>query len=578
MILHVKDKDAPVREISIEQAKFEFKNNIISRNALCWKIGMKEWVALDQLPEMHDRHLESPKEDKLNENWLNRQLDARRSLTSDAPPTVAQSMDNKSYWLKILARIGVILIFILTCIQFAGSAISAVTGSEYKEPLLGLLCGIILFRRLYRLECEKTALLKNGGSFTGYYFSSSLKSISKWFIYFIPAGIFASLTGENGNEYGTIIGTLLGAIIFTILLGLDVPIWVWRKKECIANKVFPEKNLAWALTGAISIPLAIYFAVFLMVPSFQRARERAEMAVRINKERAEAEEARKSELSSQDAVKPAWQPPEESFDAKKPQLNPPEKDLDVEPAKSSTLTPSEVLERLTYIKEVKTKAKAGDPESQIALGSIYMNGYVLPKDEEEAIRWFTRAAERGYAKAQHNLGVCYAFGKGVAEDKVESVRWFRKAAEQGIADSQNNLGIALQNGIGVKMDRVEAVKWYRRAAGQDYAEAQYNLGFCLDNGIGVKKNENDAFKWYLKAAKQGHHLSMHNLAVCYFEGSGIPINDIEAYAYFTCAAAAYPASQKALEKLNKRLSYNQIQKARLRASELQSQIEANVSE
>ena len=70
MILHVKDKDAPVREISIEQAKFEFKNNIISRDALCWKIGMKEWVALDLLPEMHDRLLDSPKETKLNENWL----------------------------------------------------------------------------------------------------------------------------------------------------------------------------------------------------------------------------------------------------------------------------------------------------------------------------------------------------------------------------------------------------------------------------------------------------------------------------------------------------------------------------
>lgn len=609
MILHVKEKDAPVREISIEQAKFEFKNNIIGRDALCWKIGMKEWVALDQLPEMHDRLLDSPKENKLNENWLNRQLDARRSFTSDAQPAVSQSTNDKSYRLKILARIGVILIFILTCIQFAGSAISAVTRSEYKEPLLGLLCGIIVFRRLYRLECEKTALLKNGGSFTGYYFSSSLKCISKWFIYFIPAGIFAFLSGENGNEYGTIIGTLLGAIIFTILFGLDVPIWVWRKKECIANKVFPEKNLAWALTGAISIPLAIYFAVFLMVPSFLHARERAETAANITQANAEAKEARKLELANQDATNPASTPP-----ASDSTWTPPEKDLDVEPPKSSTLTPSEVLERLTYIKEVKTKAKAGDPESQLALGSIYMNGYVLPKDEKEAIRWFTRAAEQGYAEAQHNLGVCYAFGKGVAEDKVESVRWFRKAAEQGIADSQNNLGIALQNGIGVKTDRVEAVEWFRRAADQNYPDAQTNLGFCYDNGIGVQKDEKQAFKWivkaaelghhqaqhnlgvyyesgkfvekkpatavkwYLKAAKQGNHLSMHNLAVCYFEGSGVPINDIEAYAYFTCAAAAYPASQKALEKLNKRLSYNQIQKARLRASELQSQIEANLSE
>ena len=374
MILHVKEKDAPVREISIEQAKFEFKNHIISRDALCWKIGMKEWVTLDQLPEMQDRLLESPKENKLNENWLNRELDARRSFTSDAQPTVAQSMNNKSHRLKILAPIGVILMFILTCIQFAGSAISAVSRSEYKEPLLGLLCGVIVFRRLYRLECEKTALLKNGGSFTGYYFSSSLKCISKWFIYFIPAGIFASLTGENGNEYGTIIGTLLGAIIFTILLGLDVPIWVWRKKECIANKVFPEKNLAWALIGAISIPLAIYFAIFFMVPSFQRARERAEMAVRINKERAEAEEARKSEVSSQEAVKPAWQPPEESFDdAKKSQWSPPKEDFD-DPKKPQWTPPES--------DSVVEAAKSSTPAFKRVFGKSRAYSLILPADWE----------------------------------------------------------------------------------------------------------------------------------------------------------------------------------------------------
>ena len=609
MILHVKEKDAPVREISIEQAKFEFKNNIISRDALCWKVGMKEWVALDQLPEMHDRLLDSTKENKLNENWLNRQLDVRRSLTSDAQPDVSQSMDNKSYWLKILARIGVILMFIFTCLYFAGFASSGAAPDEYNALFLGVICGVLVFRRLYRLECEKTVIFNKNSSFILFYLKSSLKSIRKLFVYVIPVIVVAALGGDNANESKTIWVTFAAGIISTILLALDVPIWVWRQKDCITNDHFPEKNLAWAWTGAIGIPLAIYFAMFFMVPSLQRARERAEMAPRITQARAEAEEARKSEITNQHATNPASTPP-----ASDSTWTPPEKDLDMEPPKSPNLTPSQVLERLTYIKEVKTKAKAGDPESQVALGWYYMNGDGLPKDEKEAIRWFTRAAEQGYAKAQHNLGVCYAFGNGVAKDKVESVRWFRKAAEQGIAESQYNLGVSLQNGIGVKMDGVEAVKWYRRAAGQGYADAQYNLGICLDNGIGVKKNESDAckwyvkaaelghpraqhnmgvhyesgkfveknpatsVKWYLKAAKQGHHLSMHNLAVCYFEGSGVPINDIEAYAYFTCAAAAYPASQKALEKLNKRLSYNQIQKARLRASELQSQIEANLSE
>jgi TPR repeat protein len=558
---------------------------------------------------MHERLLDSPKENKLNEKWLGRQLDARRSLTSEAQPAVSQSMDNKSYWLKILARIGAILMFIFTCLYFAGFASSGAAPDEFNALFLGVICGVMVFRRLYRLECEKTAIFNKDSSFKLFYLKSSFKSISKLFVYVIPVIVLAALGADNANESKTIWVTFAAGIISTILFALDVPIWVWRQKECIDNDHFPEKNLTWAWTGAIGIPLAIYFAMFFMVPSFLRARERAETAANITQANAEAEEARKLEVANQDATKPASTPP--SSDST---WSPPEKDLDQEPPKSPTLTHSQVLERLSNIKEVKTKAKAGDPESQVALGWHYMNGDGLPKDEKEAIRWFTRAAEQGYAKAQHNLGVCYAFGNGVAEDKVESVRWFRKAAEQGIAESQYNLGVSLQNGIGVKMDGVEAVKWYRIAAAQDYADAQYNLGFCYDNGIGVQKDEKQAFKWivkaaefghpraqhnmgvhyesgnfveknpatavkwYLKAAKQGHYSAMHNLAICYFEGSGVPINDIEAYAYFTCAAVSYPASQKALEKLNKRLSYNQIKKARLRASELQSQIEANVSE
>ena len=103
------------------------------------------------------------------------------------------------------------------------------------------------------------------------------------------------------------------------------------------------------------------------------------------------------------------------------------------------------------------------------------------------------------------------------------------------------------------------------------------MGVYYESGKFVEKKPSTAVEWYLKAAKQGIHLSMHNLAICYFEGSGVPINDVEAYAYFTCAAVAYPASRKALDTMEKKLSSNQLQKARMRANELQSQISAKVS-
>ena len=42
---------------------------------------------------------------------------------------------------------------------------------------------------------------------------------------------------------------------------------------------------------------------------------------------------------------------------------------------------------------------------------------------------------QGLAKAQHNLGNMYYKGKGVSADVAEAVKWYLKAAEQGFADA-----------------------------------------------------------------------------------------------------------------------------------------------
>ncbi len=47
----------------------------------------------------------------------------------------------------------------------------------------------------------------------------------------------------------------------------------------------------------------------------------------------------------------------------------------------------------------------------------------MPKDYEEAVKWFRKAAEQGHAGAQYHLGICYYKGKGVARDFVEAYAW-----------------------------------------------------------------------------------------------------------------------------------------------------------
>ncbi len=86
------------------------------------------------------------------------------------------------------------------------------------------------------------------------------------------------------------------------------------------------------------------------------------------------------------------------------------------------------------------------------------------KDTAEALRWYRRAGDQGYAAAQYNLGQAYNLGNGVEKDPAEAARWWQKAAEQGMAKAQFNLGMAYRAGAGVEKDNVQAYFWIAIAA------------------------------------------------------------------------------------------------------------------
>ena len=49
---------------------------------------------------------------------------------------------------------------------------------------------------------------------------------------------------------------------------------------------------------------------------------------------------------------------------------------------------------------------------------------------------YRASAERGDKIAQYNMGLCYKQGLGVTKDDTQAVSWFRKSADQGFAKSQ----------------------------------------------------------------------------------------------------------------------------------------------
>ena len=69
------------------------------------------------------------------------------------------------------------------------------------------------------------------------------------------------------------------------------------------------------------------------------------------------------------------------------------------------------------------------------VGYFFEKGKGVSKDEKEALKWYTKAAEQGDAYSQWRLGYFFEEGKGVPKDEKEALKWYTKAAEQGHAES-----------------------------------------------------------------------------------------------------------------------------------------------
>ena len=58
-------------------------------------------------------------------------------------------------------------------------------------------------------------------------------------------------------------------------------------------------------------------------------------------------------------------------------------------------------------------------------------GYGVPKDNQQAVRWFRLAADQGDALAQIKLGSMYELGNGVTQDFVQAHKWYNLGAANG---------------------------------------------------------------------------------------------------------------------------------------------------
>lgn len=182
----------------------------------------------------------------------------------------------------------------------------------------------------------------------------------------------------------------------------------------------------------------------------------------------------------------------------------------------------------SYLK-LSQQAKKGDARARHELGETYQKGIGVPKDLQQAARWYRLAAEQGYTLAQVQLASMYLRGEGVPKQAERAAEWYEKAAEKGHLESANQIACMYVEGKGVDQNFETAMLWFKKAGNdfsdngiteyfkkaaedRDSAQAYYSLATLIENGS-LKGSAADVHQLLQQAAGKGNTSAMLKLAL-----------------------------------------------------------------
>lgn len=117
------------------------------------------------------------------------------------------------------------------------------------------------------------------------------------------------------------------------------------------------------------------------------------------------------------------------------------------------------------IEQMKAEALNGNEKLQMKLASMFMHGKEgVTADIEQAIYWYTVAAEQDIGYAQQKLAHIYLQGTAVERSHEKALYWLNRAANLGFVEAQLELSALYEHGKLIPQDLVSAHKWLTIAA------------------------------------------------------------------------------------------------------------------
>lgn len=182
---------------------------------------------------------------------------------------------------------------------------------------------------------------------------------------------------------------------------------------------------------------------------------------------------------------------------------------------------------------IERAAEAGQTDALLFYAELYGN---LSDndfyDEEKAVAYYRKAAEKGNIKAILALGdrslknTDIPFWKCTANDLSEDLyerhkaqfAWYLLAAEGGCVEVMPRIATAYHYGYPCEKNDEMAFLWATRAADAGDCYAMYQVGYFYENALGCEKDMTTALMFYTNAAETGISNAMYRLIDIYAYG------------------------------------------------------------
>ena len=187
--------------------------------------------------------------------------------------------------------------------------------------------------------------------------------------------------------------------------------------------------------------------------------------------------------------------------------------LAFETNKTTTFENAEQLDtlRIKLITKYKNTTSENEPQALNNLGTLYLKGLGVSKNEKQAKEYFLSAAKLGFPPAMYHLGLIFHKGLESPPTQLGPNIGSGKAAALGDADAQFFLATILASKVDDEKNILESLEWFKLAAQNGLVTAQYNLAITRKRVNPSRVFDKTSIDWLNVAAEKLHFESLKAL-------------------------------------------------------------------